>query len=98
MLEGQERKWDLSHFRGELSSRSGLGVVYQTLSKSFPKSNTLNLTTLTTWDTHFKPQSSVQHSGSPGSHCQNYYPAWIHTAAHEYGLTKQTEDLREFPF
>lgn len=57
---GQERKWGLSHFRGELSSRSGLGVVYQNLSKAFPKSNTLNLTTLATQDTHFKPQSSAQ--------------------------------------
>lgn len=66
--DGQKRKWGLSHFRGELSSRFGLGVVHQNLSKSFPKSNTLNLTTLTTQDTHFKPQSSTQ------AFCQHWQP------------------------
>lgn len=86
--EGQERKWGLSHFRGELSSRLGLGVVCQILSKAFPKSNTLNLTTLTTQDTHFKLQSSVQHSVSIGSHCQDYYPVTSHIEAHE-GYTDQ---------
>lgn len=55
--EEQERKCDLSHFRGELSSRPGLVVVYQILSKPFPRSNTLSLTAWTTQNIHFKPQS-----------------------------------------
>lgn len=57
--EGQEKKCDLSHYSGELSSGLGLVVVYQIVFKSFLKSNTLNLTTLTTQDIHFKPQSSL---------------------------------------
>lgn len=54
--------WTFLISRGELSSRPELVVVYQITSKSFPKSNTLNLTTLTTQDIYFKPLSSARHS------------------------------------
>lgn len=99
MGEGPERERDLSHFRGELSSRRGLAVVYQILSQSFPKSNTLNLTTLTTQDIHFKPQSSAQCSISAlTATARIIILLWFMERLTNKTLTKQTEDLREFPF
>lgn len=97
--EGPEKKQDLSHFRGELSSRPGLVVVYQILSKFFPKSNTLNLTTLTTQDIHFKLQSSAQPSISavPAAARIIILSCFMERLMNKI-LTKQTEDLREFPF
>lgn len=97
--EGPEKKRDLSHFRGELSSRPGLVVVYQILSKFFPKSNTLNLTTLTTQDIHFKLQSSAQRSISalPAAARIIILSCFMEWPMNKI-LTKQTEDLREFPF
>ena len=97
--EGPEKKRDLSHFRGELSSRPRLVVVYQILSKFFPKSNTLNLTTLTTQDIHFKLQSSAQRSISalPAAARIIILSCFMEWPMNKI-LTKQTGDHREFPF